>query len=115
MNDTVSNIEAKKILSKKLAISIKKNTYLFIKRFFDIVFSLIGCVALIPVYLIVKIGSMLTGDFSKVIYTQDRIGKNGKIFKFYKFRSMIPNADEELERILREDKKLAKEYKLNKK
>jgi len=47
---------------------------------------------------------MLTGDFNSIIYTQDRIGKNGKIFKLYKFRSMIPNADEVLFRTLELDK-----------
>ena len=98
-----------------IAISIKKYLYLGIKRGFDIVFSLIGCIFLIPIYVVIKIANMFSGDFSKVFYSQDRIGKNGKIFRFYKFRSMIPNADQELEKILKNDKKLAREYKINKK
>ena len=58
---------------------------------------------------------MLTGDFKSIFYSQDRIGKNGKYFKFYKFRSMVPNADEALQEILRTDKELAKEYRRMKK
>jgi len=58
---------------------------------------------------------MCTGDFHKVFFVQDRIGKDGKIFKFYKFRSMVPNADEVLFKKLEEDKKLREEYSINKK
>ena len=101
--------------SSSVAFSIKKYAYFGIKRFFDIVFSLIGCLFLIPIYVVIKIANIASGDFSKVFYSQDRIGKNGKTFRLYKFRSMIPNADVELEKILKNDKKLAREYKINKK
>ena len=84
-------------------VALKNRTYNFIKRVFDILFSLIGLIALIPCIIIIKIANMLTKDFNSVFYTQDRIGKNGKIFKLYKFRSMIPNADKVLEEMLKED------------
>ena len=58
---------------------------------------------------------MVTGDFEPVIFTQERIGKNGKLFKFYKFRSMCKNADEVLFKMLKENKDLAEEYRVNKK
>lgn len=89
--------------------------YLGIKRFFDIVVSLIGLIFLIPIALVVKIMYMISGDFHSIFFTQDRIGKNGKTFKFYKFRSMVPNADKILFELLEKDKELAKEYKINKK
>ena len=89
--------------------------YLFTKRTFDICASFFGLLFLLPVILGVKIAYMLHGDFKKVIYTQNRIGINGKEFKFYKFRSMCNNADQVLEKLLKEDKELAKEYKINKK
>ena len=57
---------------------------------------------------------MLTGDFHSIFYRQKRIGKNGKEFIMYKYRSMIVNADEKLKEVLK-DKKLADEYKNNKK
>ncbi len=94
---------------------IKKATYLLVKRIIDIIISLIGIVFLIPTAIIVKIAYMCTGDFDKVIFVQDRIGLNGKLFRFYKFRSMVPNADKVLFKALAKDEKLAEEYTKNRK
>ena len=110
MNETT--MEHSKTVSK---VSIRKIGYRIIKRVFDIIISLIGMLLLIPATIIVKVAYMCTGDFTTIFYTQDRIGKNGKIFKLYKFRSMVPNADEILFRTLEIDKIMAKEYKENKK
>lgn len=58
-----------------------------VKRLLDIIISLCGILVLSPVYLIlwilvrVKLGT-------PVLFTQERPGKNGKIFRLYKFRSM---------------------------
>lgn len=89
--------------------------YLVVKRIFDIIFGLIGLIILIPIAIIVKISYLLRGDFYSIFYSQARIGKNGKLFKIYKFRTMIPNADEELSKILDENEDFKKEYKENKK
>ena len=102
-------------LEKMNRVSVRKLGYLFVKRVFDIVCGLIGVIVLIPVGIILKIIIMATGDFHPIIFTQNRIGKNGKEFKFYKFRSMVPNADEVLFRTLEMDKVAAEEYKKNKK
>ena len=98
-----------------LFFRIKRAIYFIWKRTGDILVSLIGLVLLIPIIIIIKIAYMCTGDFHSIIFTQDRIGKNGKHFKFYKFRSMVPNADEVLFKRLAEDEKLAEEYAMNKK
>ena len=95
--------------------SISMFMYKAIKRLFDIIVSLIGAIFLIPITIIVKLISICTGDFHSIFFSQSRIGKNGKEFKFYKFRSMVPNADEILFKLLKENKELAKEYKVNKK
>lgn len=97
------------------SVGLKETLYLIIKRLFDIICGLIGLIILIPVCLIVKIIYICNKDFAPIFFTQNRIGKNGKEFKFYKYRSMVSNADEVLFRILKEDKELAKEYKINKK
>lgn len=97
------------------SIKIKQTAYLLFKRIIDIIVSLIGIILLIPVTILVKIAYMCTGDFKSIFFVQDRIGKNGKTFKFYKFRSMVPNADEILFKALAEDEKLAEEYSMNKK
>lgn len=91
-----------------------KNTYFFIKRLFDIIVGLLGILALIPVSLIVKVINIVNKDYDKIFYTQDRIGKNGKVFKLYKFRSMVPNADLVLKELLK-DEKYKKEWELNQK
>lgn len=62
--------------------------YLFFIRFLELVFSLTGlliCTVFIP---FIFIGNLL-GNKGGLFYTQQRVGKNGKIFKIYKFRSMI--------------------------
>lgn len=110
MNSDVLVTEKIKNDSKILEIP-----YLIVKRLFDIIVSLIGIIFLIPIALVIKICYILTGDFHKILFTQDRIGKDGKIFKFYKFRSMVPNADEILFRTLQIDLIAAAEYKENKK
>lgn len=94
---------------------IKRKLYFFTKRVFDIIVGLIGLFFLVPISLIVKIITVLSGDHTSIFFVQDRIGKDGKLFRFYKFRSMVPNADQILFEALKNDKKLAKEYKINKK
>ncbi len=70
---------------------------------------------LIPVTIILKIVTICSGDLNPIIFSQNRIGKNGKEFKFYKFRSMVSNADEVLFKTLEMDKLMAEEYKKNRK
>lgn len=87
-----------------------KKFYLFVKRLFDIIIGLIGFIFLIPITIILKICYMLTGDFHSIFYTQIRIGRNGKYFRLFKYRSMVVNADEILKQKLKNDKKFKKEW-----
>ena len=89
----------------------KKTIYFIIKRIFDIFVSIIGLILTIPIYLIIRLCYIFTGDFSSVIYSHTRVGKDGKLFKLYKFRSMIKDADKYLQELLKNDKDLAKEWK----
>jgi UDP-galactose phosphate transferase len=66
----------------------------FFKRFFDFVLSLIAIIILSPVYIIVAILVRVKLG-CPVIFTQERPGKDEKIFKMYKFRSMTSETDEE--------------------
>lgn len=60
------------------------------KRLFDIIVSLTGLIVLLPVFLI--IGALIwTKDGQPMFFIQQRVGKNGKLFKLYKFRSMVQN------------------------
>ena len=92
-----------------------KRLYLFFKRVLDIIVGVIGVLFLIPLIIVLKIIYMVTGDFHRIIFTQMRIGRDGKEFKFYKFRSMVPNADEVLFKLLESDEKIKEEYQRNKK
>ena len=86
-----------------------------IKRIIDIIAGIIGSILLIPITIIVAIMNIINKDFGNLFYTQYRIGKNGKKFKIIKFRSMQKDADQILEKYLKENPKEAKEYKINKK
>lgn len=117
MNNEISSFD--KVISIidlnfNLIDSIKEKAYLFIKRFFDIAISFIGLVLLIPVLLMLKLIYIATGDFKPIIFKQKRIGKYGKEINIYKIRSMIPNAEEELQKLLK-IKKYKKEWDENQK
>lgn len=66
--------------------------YKFVKRAFDFIVALVAIVAISPLLLIIS-AIVYLGDPGPVIYGQLRIGKNGKAFKMWKFRSMYMNAD----------------------
>ncbi|MBU5454988.1 sugar transferase [Caproiciproducens sp. MSJ-32] len=63
-----------------------------IKRIFDIIVSLIGIIIISPILLIVAISIKLDSEGS-VLFLQKRIGKDGKPFNIYKFRTMVTNAE----------------------
>ena len=111
------NSNANVLASEDITVffKVKRVIYLSLKRVFDILMSIIGLLLLIPIAIFIKISYMLNGDFHSIFFVQERIGKNGKLFKFYKFRSMVPNADEILFRTLEIDKIMAEEYQKNKK
>lgn len=94
--DNNINIKDEKAVILSLVNNKKKRyAYLFFKRLFDVIFSLIGIVALLPVFLLTAIAIKVDSKGS-IIYSQPRAGKNGKTFKMYKFRSMCKDADEKL-------------------
>ena len=95
-------------------VSISTVFYNFFKRSFDIVVSFISLILLSPIFLITVI--LIRKDSKgKAIFKQKRIGKNGNPIYIYKFRSMIVNAEEELERLMKENPEIKEEYLKNKK
>ena len=113
MNES-SILEKEYIEEKRIERISTKKIYLSIKRLFDILASLLGCIFLIPITILIKLITILSGDFHSIFYTQKRIGKEGKIIYIYKYRSMVPNADEVLKELLKK-KKYREEWKLNQK
>ena len=86
-----------------------------LKRTMDIIVSIFGVLALIPITIGIYIANIICKDKGPIFYCQNRIGKNGKIFKMYKFRSMVVGADELLEKYLSETEEARKEFKEYKK
>ena len=85
------------------------------KRIMDILGSLVGIVALIPLSIYVYYKNRKEGDKDPIFVAQQRIGKDGKPFKIYKFRTMVPNAEQVLEDLMEKDPTIKKEYLTNKK
>ena len=104
-NEELSNLAMYRSLKiNSFSFSTKQIIYAPIKRFFDFILSISGCVFLIPIFIVVKFSYLINGDREPVIYAHTRIGKNGKEFKLYKFRSMVYDADEKLAELLKDDK-----------
>ena len=77
--------------------------YRYIKRLLDIILSLFGLIILIPICILVKISFLCKGDKKSIFFKHTRIGKEGKPFMMYKFRSMAHNAEELLEALLKDE------------
>lgn len=54
--------------------------------------------------MLLKLAYILTGDFNSIFYAQKRVGKNGREFSMFKYRSMVPNADKVLAELLKQEK-----------
>lgn len=78
----------------------KKPFYVFSKRCFDIFCSLVGLILLCLPLIILSLIIIIDSPGASPIYVQERVGKRGKKFKFYKFRSMVPNAEKMLDTLL---------------
>lgn len=103
-DQSVQSIGVYPVLSiKRFSFTQSQMLYLKVKRVFDIVFSLIGLLFLAPVILFVKIAYLASGDKAKILYTQNRVGKSGRLFKIWKFRTMVPDADEKLKELLKQE------------
>lgn len=86
-------IETEKLKKREIEKEKDNKIYLFVKRLIDIVGSLSGLIILSPVLIIVSLLIKLDSK-GPIIFSQERVGLNGKKFKMYKFRSMVVNAEE---------------------
>ncbi len=86
-----------------------------VKRTVDICGGLVGLSILVPTTIIVAILNFINKENGPIFYAQRRIGKDGKIFKMYKFRTMVVDADKKLKNILESNPELKKEWEENRK
>lgn len=72
----------------------KKSIYKFLKRTIDIIGALIGCIILLPLTLCIWIANIIAKDNGPIFYAHKRVGKNGKEFRMYKYRTMCNKAQD---------------------
>lgn len=108
-----ANIQTTKELTKIEInkVEVNKQVYRVTKRIIDIIGALVGCIILIPLTVCIWIANIISKDNGPVFYMQKRIGKNGKVFTMYKFRSMVVNADKKLKRHLLDNPEANEEFK----
>lgn len=112
-NTTMDNEIVKKeinISNKLTKIKVRHFISGTIKRGIDLVAGIFGCLLLIPITIFVVICNAIFRENGSTFFTQNRIGKNGKIFKMYKFRTMVVGAEEILQKHIDEQTDIGKEY-----
>nr|WP_106784350.1 sugar transferase [Lysinibacillus timonensis] len=90
-NDTTINTELETF--QKVEISESK-LYSFSKRAIDLISSIIALIVLLPLFIVIALIIKLEDRNGPVLFKQIRVGKNGREFYMYKFRSMVSNAEE---------------------
>ncbi|ADQ14096.1 sugar transferase [Halanaerobium hydrogeniformans] len=86
-----------------------RREYDFIKRIMDLILSLLALILLLPLFFIIAF-LIKKEDGGPVIFSQNRIGKNKTEFKLYKFRTMVVDAEEKLNKMISENEKIKGEY-----
>lgn len=93
------NVNQKQILNREEVLQNNKRYWLG-RRTQDVILALLGLLLLWPLMLIVAIVIMIDSPGAGPIFAQTRIGRDGKKFTFYKFRSMRPGAEQQLDELL---------------
>lgn len=105
-NETVLVQPQQYIPEKTDSLLIEK----ILKRLIDIFGGIVGTIVLVPLTIGIAIANLICKDNGPIFYSQYRMGKNGKLFKMYKYRSMVTNAEELIKQFTPEQ---MKEYKEN--
>ena len=111
--ETTENIETTSLRTQSnVQTKISKKVYIKVKRVIDVILASIALILLSPLFAIIAIAIKIDSK-GPVFFAHKRIGKNGKIIKLYKFRSMVINAEELIKSFTPEQMKEYKEnYKL---
>lgn len=76
-----------------------------VKALFDHTASLVALVLLSPVFLVCAVMVLCESPRAPIFYRSKRVGKNGKLFSCYKFRSMVPDAEEQKKALLKKNQR----------
>lgn len=77
----------------------KQYIYIFLKRLIDVIASIAGLIILSPLFLVVALCIKIDDPRGPIFYSQIRVGKSGRKFRMFKFRSMVTNADQLLKEL----------------
>ena len=78
----------------------RRTAYLHLKRVQDVVLSVLGLVLLFPAMVLISLIIVIESPGESPIFVQKRVGKNGREFRFFKFRTMYPDAEQHLQELL---------------
>ena len=92
-----------KVVLDREQVLRSRRKYWVIRRTQDVLLSAAALLVLLPVMLIVALAVWIDSPGASPIFAQDRVGRDGKVFRFYKFRSMVPNAEAKLEDLLEQN------------
>jgi len=105
--------QEKTVISREEALR-GKQAYWFFRRAQDIFFSILAIIVLFVPMLIVALVILIDSPGASPVFVQTRIGKDGKPFRFYKFRTMVPNAEEKLKELLKFNEMKGPAFKIKK-
>ncbi len=104
--ENINNIN----MNIKLQENNSINIYKICKRTIDVLASIVGILILGVISVIVFVANKIEGDKGPIFFVQKRIGEKGKLFKLYKFRTMVVDADKILMKKLKSDKEFREKY-----
>jgi len=100
MSTPIQDIAPKKVTLDREQVLYSRRRYWAVRRMQDILLSLAASLILWPIMLIVALAIWIDSPGASPIFSQIRVGRDGKEFRFYKFRSMVPNAEERYAELL---------------
>lgn len=116
-NLPVGNISARGLMEENTLVlrldnNLARKTYRLTKRVFDLILTICGGLFILPFMCIIA-AFIYFDSPGPVIYKQKRIGQNGKEFDFYKFRSMVIDADKVIDEYLEKNPEAKREWQRN--
>jgi len=89
-----------------------KRGYLFSKRCIDVIGALAGLLVLLIVFIVIGLLIKIEDPKGSIFFSQKRVGKNGKEFNMYKFRSMVSDAEAKLAELLQQNEATGAMFKM---
>lgn len=96
----LQKMAVKERLLEREAVLENGRKYWFVRRLQDVILSTLALLVLWPLMLVIALLIVIDSPGASPIFSQIRVGRDGKEFKFYKFRSMCPDAEAKLEALL---------------